>query len=88
MNFAFSKNFVLEALKEELESVEPDLPEIHIPKIPSPILFATYVGKSIWLSMGGYDAGYMYEYNLNTEGPTHFQMIPDADDIEITTYYY
>ncbi|KAK6640272.1 hypothetical protein RUM44_011958 [Polyplax serrata] len=79
---------IIEALQEELEAQEPDLPELYIPKIPNPVLFATYLDKSVWLSMGGYDAGYLYEYNFRTPGAIFYEMIPDGDDIEISTYHY
>ena len=40
--------------------------------------------------MGGYDAGYIYEYRIDqkTEVPYFFKMVPDADDIEISSYTY
>lgn len=71
-----------------MEAEEPDLPELYIPEVPNPILFGDYLGPNIWLSMGGYDAGYMYEYAFNVEGPVQYNMIPDGDDIEITSHAY
>lgn len=46
--------------------------------------------NTIWLSMGGYDAGYIYEYTMDQkdEIPYRFQMVHDADDTEISSYVY
>lgn len=45
---------------------------------------------TIWLSMSGYDAGYIYEYQMDqtTDIPFRFKMVDDADDIEISSYLY
>jgi hypothetical protein len=42
------------------------------------------------LSMGGYDSGYIYEYQIDqkSEVPYFFKMVDDADDIEISSYVY
>ncbi|XP_054829046.1 cilia- and flagella-associated protein 44 isoform X2 [Eublepharis macularius] len=50
----------IEFPEEEPETEEP-LPDIYIPESPSPILCGFYSdpGK-FWLSMGGYDSGYLY----------------------------
>ncbi|CAD5123356.1 DgyrCDS11713 [Dimorphilus gyrociliatus] len=50
--------------REEEEAWEP-----YIPKEPSPILFGSY-GKEegeFWLSMGDFDAGYLYKYKFMEE---------------------
>ncbi|XP_014472910.1 PREDICTED: cilia- and flagella-associated protein 44 [Dinoponera quadriceps] len=69
---------------------EEPLPEIYVPDIPSRILMAQYVRHDvIWLSMAGFDAGYMYEYPspeaVETIGrePVRSTVIYDADDTEI-----
>lgn len=42
---------------------------------------------TIWLSMGGYDAGYIYEYGFaEDESPYRCTLIKDGDDIEINSY--
>ncbi|XP_020280668.1 cilia- and flagella-associated protein 44 [Pseudomyrmex gracilis] len=73
----------------DVEEDEP-LPEIYIPETPNKILMAQYIGPDvIWLSMAGFDAGYMYEYPspevVETIGqePARSVMIHDADDVEI-----
>lgn len=45
---------------------------------------------TIWISMAGYDAGYIYEYQMHqtSEIPFRFKMIDDADDLEISSYIY
>ncbi|XP_018302310.1 uncharacterized protein [Mycetomoellerius zeteki] len=73
----------------DIEEEEP-LPEVYIPKIPNKILTAQYISRDIiWLSIAGFDAGYMYEYlspevteDIGKE-PTKSIAIYDADDIEI-----
>ncbi|XP_036151277.1 cilia- and flagella-associated protein 44 [Monomorium pharaonis] len=69
---------------------EKPLPEIYIPKIPNKVLMAQYISRDIiWLSMAGFDAGYMYEYSspevteVIGEEPIKSTMIHDADDVEI-----
>lgn len=71
----------------------PPLPEIYIPEIPNPVLMINYIEENkIWLWMGGFDAGYIYEYeNPDSEiivekKPTKSVLICDADDTEIYTY--
>ncbi|RZF43851.1 hypothetical protein LSTR_LSTR013316 [Laodelphax striatellus] len=65
--------------------VEVELPPLYIPKEPNPILFGTYdeEGKA-WLSVGGYDAGYLYKYDMQSEydsEPIEHRLI--AHDTEI-----
>lgn len=69
---------------------DPPLPEIYVPEVPNPVLMANYTANgTIWLSMAGYDAGYMYEYpvpdatkNVAAE-PIRSTVVFDADDTEI-----
>lgn len=46
--------------------------------------------NTVWLSMGGYDAGYIYEYNMDSpkSGFVKANMVYDADDIEINGFIY
>ncbi|CAG9822879.1 unnamed protein product [Phaedon cochleariae] len=72
---------------ESEEKLEP----LFIPEIPNTILWLRYTeDDTIWLSMGGYDAGYIYEYRIDQkeEEPFRFQMVHDGDDIEISSYVY
>ncbi|XP_067210276.1 cilia- and flagella-associated protein 44 isoform X2 [Linepithema humile] len=69
---------------------EEPLPEVYIPKIPSKVLMAQYIDHNIiWLSMSGFDAGYMYEYSSPEvtatveKEPVKSIAIYDADDTEI-----
>ncbi|XP_011636228.1 uncharacterized protein LOC105426623 [Pogonomyrmex barbatus] len=71
------------------------LPEIYIPKIPNKVLIAQYISQDIiWLSMGGFDAGYMYEYpspevvEIIGKEPVKSTIIYEADDIEIRSYLF
>jgi hypothetical protein len=69
---------------------EEPLPEVYIPKVPSKVLMAQYISHNIiWLSMSGFDAGYMYEYSSPEvtatveKEPAKSIAIYDADDTEI-----
>lgn len=47
---------------------DPPLPEIYIPEVPNRVLTINYSRKgTIWLTMAGYDAGYIYEYPARGE---------------------
>ncbi|XP_035917499.1 cilia- and flagella-associated protein 44 isoform X1 [Anopheles stephensi] len=68
---------------DEEEELEP----LYIPKVPNPVLWARYTDENtLWLSMGGYDAGYVYEYGFDDEDPLSCTLIPDLEDIEMTCY--
>ncbi|XP_072567471.1 cilia- and flagella-associated protein 44 [Paramormyrops kingsleyae] len=60
-------------LKESLEEKEPwgeeeDLPPLYIPDPPSPLLCGFYSGPgSFWLSMGGFDAGFLYHCRFSSQ---------------------
>lgn len=72
---------------ESEEQLEP----LHFPDPPNKILWMKMTpNDTIWLSMAGYDAGYIYEYQLDqtSDIPYKFKMIDDADDIEISSYVY
>ncbi|KAK4886372.1 hypothetical protein RN001_002643 [Aquatica leii] len=72
---------------EEDEPLEP----LHIPDIPNRVLWIQISpDNSIWLSMGGYDAGYIYEYYINqtSEIPSRFLIIYDGDDYPINNFIY
>lgn len=79
-----------EVFLEDSES-EEELEPLHIPDPPNKILWMQVTpDDTIWLSMAGYDAGYIYEFKTEqtVETPFRFQMIHDADDIEISSYVY
>ncbi|KAK2582044.1 hypothetical protein KPH14_002749 [Odynerus spinipes] len=69
---------------------DPALPEIYIPETPNKVLIIQYTNQeTVWLSLAGFDAGYMYEYPVPEKDqiigpePIKCTMICDADDIEI-----
>lgn len=67
------------------EEVEPAF----VPKAPNKVLWAQYTTEgTIWLSMGGFDAGFIYEYKFGVEGPLKCTPIPRAEDVEINSYLY
>lgn len=57
-----------------------------ISPIPNPVLFAIYTPseKTIWVSIDGYDAGFLYEYDFNSTGPISVIKIPDKNNIPLT----
>ncbi|KAJ8984434.1 hypothetical protein NQ317_012497 [Molorchus minor] len=79
-----------EAFLADSES-EEELEPLHIPEVPNKILWLRYTeDETIWLSMAGYDAGYIYEYLIDQkdDAPFRFKMVKDGDDIEISSYVY
>lgn len=70
---------------EDEEVLEP----IHIPSPPNPILWIQFTSdNTIWLSVGGFDAGYVYEYQFEDGDMVSFTPVPDADEIEMHSYMY
>lgn len=72
---------------ESTETLEP----LFIPEIPNKIIWIQSMKPGVlWLSLGGYDAGYIYEYLINQKSdiPQRFRMVYDADDTEISSYIY
>ncbi|XP_023287600.1 uncharacterized protein LOC105700070 isoform X2 [Orussus abietinus] len=68
---------------------DPPLPEIYIPKVPNQVLMVHYmVDGTVWLSMSGFDSGYIYEYpdplpGKFEEEPIKSTVVFEADDTEI-----
>lgn len=70
---------------EDEEILDP----VHVPDPPNPILWIQFTSDdTLWLSMGGFDAGYIYEFNSEDGELLSFTLIDDADDIEIHSYTY
>ncbi|XP_055535978.1 cilia- and flagella-associated protein 44 isoform X2 [Wyeomyia smithii] len=70
---------------EDEEELEP----LYIPKIPNTVLWVQYTEENtLWLSMGGYDAGFVYEYGFDDEDPISCTPVHGAEGTEITTYLY
>uniref|UniRef100_A0A3Q2FKH5 Cilia and flagella associated protein 44 n=1 Tax=Cyprinodon variegatus TaxID=28743 RepID=A0A3Q2FKH5_CYPVA len=80
-----------EAVKKEKEKEEKELPPIHIPNPPSPLCCGFYSQPGqFWLSMGGFDAGFLYHCKLSEhqeddplqrqDEPFAFRHVNDADD--------
>ncbi|GAB1602868.1 cilia- and flagella-associated protein 44-like [Argonauta hians] len=72
-----------ESESEESENEEEEEQEVwepYIPELPSPILCAMYAddGRSFWLTLGGYDAGFIYECAFPGEAGSE-KAIPDPD---------
>lgn len=60
---------------------------MHIPAVPNPVLWIRYTSdNTIWVSMGGYDAGYIYELTMGANQPIRSTIIKEGDDIEIHSY--
>lgn len=70
---------------EDEEILEP----IFTPNPPNSILWIQVTSdNTLWLSVGGYDAGYIYEYSVEGGELLSYTLIPEADDIEIATFTY
>lgn len=70
---------------EDEEVLEP----LYFPKIPNRVLCLQYTpDETVWLSMSGYDAGYVYEYSFGKTEPISCTIIPNGDDIEIHSFLY
>lgn len=56
------------------------------PLIPNPVLFAIYTPseKTLWVSIDGYDAGYLYEYDFNAPEPISAIAILDKNSTPLT----
>lgn len=61
---------------------EAELPALFVPEIPNPVLFAVYTPseKSLWVSIDGYDAGYLYEYDFHSSRPINSTAIPGKNN--------
>ncbi|XP_038130668.1 cilia- and flagella-associated protein 44 [Cyprinodon tularosa] len=79
-----------EAVKKKKEE-EKELPPIHIPNPPSPLCCGFYSQPGqFWLSMGGFDAGFLYHCKLSEhqeddplqrqDEPFAFRHVNEADD--------
>lgn len=52
----------------------------------NPVLFAIYTPseKTLWVSIDGDGAGYLYEYDFNSNEPINVTIIPDKNNISLT----
>lgn len=75
-----------EELYFEDSDEDEDPPKIYIPLVPNPVLFAIYTTseKTLWVSIDGYDAGYLYEYSFNKPEPINAMVIPDKNNVPLT----
>lgn len=75
-----------ELFLEDSDEESDELPKIYIPPIPNPVLFAIYTPseKTIWVSIDGYDSGYLYEYDFNNSNPIKSIVIPDKNNTPLT----
>ncbi|XP_050303878.1 cilia- and flagella-associated protein 44 [Anthonomus grandis grandis] len=72
---------------ESEEVLEP----LFFPEVPNAIIWLKYTTRdTIWLSMAGYDAGYIYEYHIDQKDdvPVYFRQLDGANDMEVNTYIY
>lgn len=77
----------LKQLKTEDSDDEDELPALYIPEITSDVLWMKYSkNETIWLAMGGYDCGFLYEYDFNRNGPIQYVLMDNALDRHINFY--
>lgn len=70
---------------ESDEELEP----IYIPPVPNRVLWLMYSPEgTIWLSMGQYDCGYVYEIEFGKSTDIVCTPIFKAEDLEINSYLY
>lgn len=84
-HFNNTKNILADSESEE------ELEPLHIPEIPNKVLWLQSTpDDTIWLSMGGYDAGYIYEYSIDqtSDIPSRYIIIFEGDDTEINNFIY
>ncbi|XP_033981538.1 cilia- and flagella-associated protein 44 isoform X1 [Trematomus bernacchii] len=85
--------------EEDKEEVEEELPSIFIPKPPSPLYCGFYSSPGhFWLSMGGYDSGFLYHCQFSEEQdqdplqrqdePFDFLPVLNADDDPIRSFTF
>lgn len=68
---------------------EEELEPIYVPPIPNSVLWLQYTSENtIWLSMGEFDAGYIYEFQFDSDEPMRCTPIQDAEDLELNSYLY
>uniref|UniRef100_A0A8C9S6G7 Cilia- and flagella-associated protein 44 n=1 Tax=Scleropages formosus TaxID=113540 RepID=A0A8C9S6G7_SCLFO len=88
-----------EELEEEEEEEEPELPPLYTPDPPSPLLCSFYTQPgAFWLSMGGYDAGYLYHCQFSEQQETDpqqrwdepftFLPVQDSEDDPICSFSF
>ncbi|CRK89887.1 CLUMA_CG003434, isoform A [Clunio marinus] len=62
---------------------------LHIPDPPNSILWIQYTSNdTLWLSLSGFDAGYIYEYDPIKGNLMMCVPIPEAENIEIHSYIH
>lgn len=79
-----------ELFLQDSESEEV-LPELYIPEEPNKIYWIQHtVDNTLWVSMAGYDAGFIYEYKLGQSDPVPFRFmsIPGAENTDVANYVY
>ncbi|XP_037036270.1 cilia- and flagella-associated protein 44 isoform X2 [Bradysia coprophila] len=68
---------------ESEEEVEP----LHIPKVGNPVLWIRYTtSDTIWMTVGEYDCGYVYEYDINNSDPLHCIELKRAVEMEVNSF--
>ncbi|ERL94503.1 hypothetical protein D910_11780 [Dendroctonus ponderosae] len=70
---------------------EEELEPLFFPEVPNRIIWLKYTPfDTIWLSMAGYDAGYIYEYYIDQKDPVpiKFRFLDGAHEMEVSTYTY
>ncbi|XP_066555153.1 cilia- and flagella-associated protein 44 [Amia ocellicauda] len=70
-----------EDLAEETEPEEEELPTLHSPEPPSPLLCGLYSQPgAFWLSMGGYDSGFLYHCKFSEQQGGEQEPLQRADE--------
>ncbi|XP_055386246.1 cilia- and flagella-associated protein 44 [Condylostylus longicornis] len=69
--------------REDSEEEEEE-PPLYYPPKPNSIFWLKYTPtETVWISVAGYDAGYIYEIDFDKDEPEKSTMVVDGDDTEI-----
>lgn len=78
-----AEQFNISEDSESDEEVEP----LHIPKVGNSILWIKYTtADTIWMTIGEYDCGYVYEYDISQIDPLHSIELKRAIDKEVNSF--
>lgn len=79
----------VDAFLADSEDEEEVLEPIYIPDPPNAVLWIQFtIDGTLWLSMSGFDAGYVYELSADDGDLMSFNEIPEAADIEMHSFLY
>ncbi|KAK3913166.1 Cilia- and flagella-associated protein 44 [Frankliniella fusca] len=71
---------------------EEELEPLFVPSELGAVRWARYAeddnDDAVWLSVTGYDAGYLYKYRFDSEDPVAVVAVPGDDDLEVSSFLF